>query len=247
MPLLVTRPWKDRSRARSIHALLLGPLLVAITCLAACGSNTPSATTLLSQAQKSFNSAQTFHFQLQTQHPGAAPDSTSLYLTGAEGDAERPNSLKALATVSLGGSNVTIQVIAVGTKGWYQNPLTGQYIEQDDVATLTKLFDPQTGIGALLTKIQNPSQPSDRSINGTACWYISGTLPGSDLSGIAVGTTPPSQVPVTVCVDKGSTSQLDYLSVTGQLIAGDTAQTEHDIYFSKYGESVSIQAPTSGS
>lgn len=245
MSLLAHHHWKRGARTRGTKvapALLLAPLLA----LAACGSSTPTAASLLSKAQSNFNAAQTFHFVVQTLHPGAAPNGTTLYLTGATGDAERPKSLKAQAQVALGGTTVSIPVIAIGTKGWFQNPLTNQYVEEDQVAGLTTLFDPQTGIGALLTQLQSPSQPSDRTINGVACWYISGTLPGAKLSGIAEGVTPASQVPVSVCVDKTS-SQLDYVSVTGPLIAGDTAQTEHDITFSQYGESVSITAPTTGS
>lgn len=236
-------PWRTRRRGRLLTLATVAPLVLLMTTLAACGSSTPSAATLLKQAQTSFNSAQTFHFQLQTQHPGTAPADGTLYPTAAEGDVQRPDRLKSLVTVSLAGTNVAVDVVAIGTKGWYQNPLTQQYVEADEVASLTKLFDPQTGIGALLTQLQHVSQPSDRSISGTPCWYITGTLPGDKLSGIVVGITPTSTpVNVAACVSKTG-SQLDFLSLTGQLLNGDTAQTEHDIYFSQYGESVNIQAP----
>jgi hypothetical protein len=225
----------------SLAALLL--VLSAVLVLAGCGESTPSATSVLQSGQQKFASTSSFHFLLTTQHPGSAPSLTDLYPTKAEGDVALPNKIQANVTVALGALSITTQVIAIGSDAWVLDPTSQKWQKTDQITSLTKIFDPQTGLGALLTQIDHPSKPADRSVGGTHCWSIHGTLPAEKIAGL-IGASAPSSQPldVSVCVGKDD-HQLYLVSLTGQLIAGDTAQTEHDFQLSNFNKPVTISAP----
>jgi hypothetical protein len=228
---------------RGALPLVVLALMSAVMILAGCGESAPSASSVLQGGQAKFASTPSFHFLLTTQHPGSAPSLSDLYPTKAEGDVVLPDKIQANVTVALGALNVTTQVIAIGSDAWVLDPTTQKWQKTDQITSLTKIFDPQTGLGSLLTQIQSPSTPADRSVGTTHCWSIHGTLPADKVAGL-VGASAPSSNPlnVSVCIGK-SDQQLYLVSLTGELIAGDTAQTEHDFQLSKFGVPVVITQP----
>jgi hypothetical protein len=185
---------------RTRHARVL-PALAALFSFAVlfcygCGGSTPQTAMLLKSAQDKFNATKSLHFVMMAQHLGPVP--TGGYnIVSATGDVQRPDQLKATATVDAGIVTTQIQLIIVGNQQWYTDPLTGQFVPTDQFGSYLQIFDPRTGIGSLLTNLKNPSQPSDGSSNGTACWKITGDITmdqlspifGSDVVGNANGTT----------------------------------------------------------
>jgi hypothetical protein len=201
---------------------------------------------VLQSGQQTFSRANTFHFVLDTQNPGASPNATSFYPTKADGDVVVPDQVKANVTVSLGALTATTQAIAIGNQAWYLNPLTNKWVAASGFSSFSNLFNPQTGLASLLTQIQNPSTPTDRSLGGsTHCWSIQGTLSSATVANmVGSGISSPAPINVSVCIGKDD-HQLDLVTLTGVLIPGDKAQTEHDFTLSKYGESVTISPPVS--
>ncbi|MBF6591648.1 MAG: LppX_LprAFG lipoprotein [Ktedonobacterales bacterium] len=231
---------------RALHRLALATslLLTAAFLLAGCGgTSTPSAASILQSGQQKYSATPSFHFLLTTQHPGAAPNATTFYPIGAEGDVVLPDRFQANVTIALGVLNVTTQVVAIGDSAWVNNPATGRYEPNTEIAGFAKIFNPQTGISSLLTQIDSPSQPVDRSLGGTHCWSIRGTIAADKVASL-LGTPASSSTPlaVSVCVGKDD-HQMYLVSLTGPLFPGDTAQTEHDFTLSKFSESISVTPP----
>src|SRR5690349_43180 len=106
---------------RAIHQRRVSwPLLLMVLgmlALAACGGgggdNTPSAKSLIQDAQKAINTDSTFHFKLKTDHPGT-PSAGTLAINTADGDVKRPDRLKGTATVSMGGPEFGVEFIGIG-------------------------------------------------------------------------------------------------------------------------------------
>lgn len=233
----------------SVLVALVALLLSAL--LAACGESAPSAASVLAGGQTKFDATHSFHFKLTTDHAGAPTDANSIYPTAAEGDAQLPDTtshtpaaLSASATVAAGGiGSVTTQVVVIGNEGWFLNPLTNKYEANDQIGVFSKVFDPQTGIASLLTQIDSASTPAGRNVGGNDCWNINGMISADKVAGI-VGNTAASSAPLkaTICVGKND-HELYLISLTGVLLAGDVALTDHQFLLSKFDVPVSITRP----
>ena len=228
------------------HAWVLASLAAlfafAVLFCYGCGGSTPQTSTLLKSAQDKFNATKSLHFDIMAQHLGPVP--TGGYnIVSATGDVQRPDQLKATATVDAGFITTQIQLIIVGNEQWYTDPLTGKFVSTDQFGSYLRIFDPTTGIGSLLTGLKNPSQPSDGSSNGTPCWKITGDITmdqlspifGSDVVGNANGTT--------FCISK-TDNQLLSVVLQGKVLSGDTSQTIRTIYLSKFDQPITIQTPS---
>jgi len=216
-------------------------LSLAILFLAGCGGSTPSAATLLKDAHDKFNATSSFHFVMTVQHPGTVA-AGGFNLLNASGDVAPPDRLKATANVDAGFITVQIQLIIIGSNEWYTDPLSGQFVATNQFSSYLRIFDPNTGIGSLLTSLKNPSQPSDGSANGAACWKITGDLSKAQLSPIFGSQVVGDARHTTFCISK-TNSQLLSVVLQGQVLSGDSGQTIRTIYLSKFNQPVSIQAP----
>jgi hypothetical protein len=210
--------------------------------LASCGVSAPSATTLLQEAQVHFSAAQSFHVLYLVEEAQHLTQSNLFYLTRADGDIQRPSKLSATVdALTPSGTLSDAKLIVIGGQGWLANPQTDQYQRDDDVVTFSRFFDPQTGLGALLTQIEQP-RPTQGYKDS---WITSGSVPADSLSAILprlAGHTDPVDIHVDV---SQSDHQLVGLNLSGILFPGESGPYSHIFSFSRFGAPVRIQPPTS--
>ena len=218
-------------------------LLTLVLTLTACNdsSSTPTAQQLISKAQAAILKVSSYHFNLTADNPGAGD---SLFaIKSADGDILVPDKLKANANAIAMGNIVQVKIVAIGQKQYVTDPVTGNWNQTSALLDPRTLSDPQTGVAAILGHIQNPSTPSDGSVDNTSCWNINGQLDTRYLTGI-VGTdiTPGTMLSVTACI--GKTDNLPYLiRINGIAIKGDTDKTVRTFKLSKFNETLTITAP----
>ncbi|HEY7835177.1 MAG TPA: LppX_LprAFG lipoprotein, partial [Ktedonobacterales bacterium] len=162
------------------------------------------------------------------------------HLTRAEADIERPDKLSATAdTLTPSGPRHGAKCIVIGSQGWLANSPTEQYQPNVEVVAFARLFDAQTGLGALLTRIEQPSPPQSHK----DIWVTYGSVPADALSPLfpsLAGRTDPVMVDVDI---SQSDRQLVGLNLTGMLFPGESHPYSHIFSFSRYGAPVSIQPP----
>lgn len=217
-------------------------LLALILLLTACGgdNNAPNAKDLISKAQTAFQKVTSYHFNLNAEKPGTAG---LLAIKIADGDVLVPDKLEADTNALFMNSAVQLKIIAIGDKQYYTDPMTGTWTATTGLLNPRSLADPQTGISAILGHIENPSPPTSDSVDGTDCWSIKGKLDAQYLSGITGGGQPGgTKVDTTVCI--GKADNLTYLiRINGQAVKGDTDKTVRTFKLSKFGETLTIEAP----
>src|SRR5581483_6970437 len=133
-----------RSRRSPLALLALG--LLAIVALSACGdqANTPSASSLIHDAQKAINADTAFHFKMKVDHPGT-PAAGDISITAADGDVKKPDQIKGTATISMGGPAFAVQFIGIGSQQWILTPLNPDWVSADQYGIdLSKVLDPNT-------------------------------------------------------------------------------------------------------
>jgi LppX_LprAFG lipoprotein len=207
-------------------------------------ANTPKPTTqqLLTALQKNFRSVSSFHVVMKVDNPGIATASL-VQIRAANGDVVMPDKVKAQATVILSGQSVTVNLISVGDKQFITDPITGQWRVIKGVLDPRTLTNPDSGILALVNKVQNVSQPTEDAVNGVSCWRVTGQLDAKYLAFFTGGGVPAgTMLQTSTCI--GKADSLPYqLKVTGQAAVGDTSTTTRTFFISNYNENVSITAP----
>ncbi|MEO8954862.1 MAG: LppX_LprAFG lipoprotein [Ktedonobacteraceae bacterium] len=202
----------------------------------------PTTKQLLTALTKNFRSVSAFHVVMSVANPGTASTS-QIQIRSANGDVVMPDKVKAQAVVVLSGQSVTVNLISVGDNQFITDPITGQWRVIKGVLDPRTLTNPDTGIISLVNKIQNVSQPTDDSVNGTACWRVTGQLDAKYLAFFTGGGVPAgTMLQTSSCIGKGDS--LPYqLVVTGEAAAGDTTSTSRTFLISNYNETVNIIAP----
>ncbi|HEX7735771.1 MAG TPA: LppX_LprAFG lipoprotein [Ktedonobacteraceae bacterium] len=202
----------------------------------------PSAQQVLTTLQKNFRSVSSFHITMKTDNLGNT-SSSQVVIRQADGDVSMPDKVRAQASVLLSGQAMTVNLISVGAHQYITDPITGQWRVVTGMLDPRALTNPDTGIIALVGKLQNVTGPIDDNVNGTACWRVNGLLPAKDLAFFTGGGAPDgTMLKTSICAGKDDGLAYE-ITVVGQAASGDTPQTTRTFFLSKYNENISIVAP----
>lgn len=229
----------------NVHAAyILGFFSLALVLvLTACGgessSSTPDVHKLIKDSQTAIQQVKSYHFNLVVQNPGT---SGTLPIQSADGDILVPDKLHANAKTLVAGSDVTVEIIAIGSKQYIN--LLGLWQPTSQLLDPRTLSDPHKGVSAILGHIQNPTTPTASQVDGRNCWSFNGKLDPTYLAGITGGGAPAGTVDdVTTCI--GKSDKLPYqIIVKGIAGKGDTAKTIRTFKLSKFNEQITIDPPT---
>ncbi len=219
-----------------------GLLCLLVFLFTACGgsgsSAAPDAKQLIKDAQAAILHVTSYHFKLATTNVGTG---AKLPIVSAEGDIVVPDKLKANANALFLGNIVQVQIIAIGNQQYIL--LFGAWQATTGLLDPRTLSDPQTGVASILGHIENPTTPTDSTVDGRPCWQINGKLDPVYLAGITGGGAPAGSTDtITSCI--GKTDKLPYqIIIKGPAAGGDTEKTVRTLTLSKFGEQVTIEAP----
>jgi len=237
------RPLAGRLMAGFILCLVC--LLLLVGCTNGSGSSqgpTPTAQQILTAVQKNYRAVTAYHLVMKTDNLGTS-GASQLLISAADGDVGMPDKVRAQASILFSGQSVTVNLISVGTQQYITDPITGQWRIVSGIFDPRLLINPDTGIIALAGKLQNVTGPTADTVNGTACWRVSGLLDAKDLAFFTGGGVPAgTKLQTSICA--GQSDELPYqVVVTGEAAVGDTAQTRRTFDISKYNENISIAVP----
>ena len=236
-------PSKGTIARGAFWSMLIGLSLI----VTACGNNSSTAKVspytapqLIQKASTNFNGDTALHFTLTATHIA-----TGLFaVSQADGDVVRPDKLKLLGADMLSpGLTKNIGIIFVGGQKYADLSGTGSYILFPNLPDLLAIFSPDKGIGAILSQMQNPTTPTDDTVNGVECWKITGTVTSTLLAPITDSApATPTNVQTTLWV--GQTDyQIHQVTLTGKATDSDSDSTVRTFILSNYNETVTIAAP----
>ena len=228
-------------------AILFVSITVALFVLAGCSGSTEPAeepvdvNDLLRRSGEATAQLDTFHFRLEHNEGGSTPFSDILDLTEAEGEIVSPDSMSVNFSGTFGGAfAVRLSLIAVGDATYMTNPLTSAWTEVPDEVSPVGFFDPQRGIEAMMTGVQNPALVSNTQTE----YVISGDLDTQALEPI-FDTTQPGTVRVEVTLHK-ETLFIKQAVIEGRLTAGEPEGVVRTITLSRFDEPMTISPPDTG-
>lgn len=226
------------------HRRLLAPasaLLLAAS-LSACGGSAPrpSAAALLRAARSTLDRTPALHFSLSS----AGVSGSGVDLVGGRGELARPDSLEGTFDVSSSGVQVSVKVIAVGSRFWAVLPFRSSYSRVDPTQFgLTdpgELLSPTRGLAELLTGMAATAryQPAVR-LDGELLYVVTGSVPGSEVP-VLPDAEPSRPVRLRVDIDPAS-HQVRQVEMTGPFTSATTSR--FTVRLTAYGTHAAISPP----
>ena len=226
-------------------------LFVAVLTFLSCGrSSTPEAMAipvptptpvnvdeLLRLAGAATAGLDTFHFLLE-HNKGGTPIAPNLTVTKASGDVVNPDGISTEFAGTLGAFAVKSRLITLGDESYMTNPLNGAWESVPKEVSPLGFFDPQSGIGAMMTQVQNPTLVSTK--NGKI--QIGGKLPVDALEPILGSATDGTTVDAVLTID-ASTFFLIKAVLSGRVTAAEPDGVVRTIILSEFNQPLRIVAP----
>ena len=97
-------------------------------------------------------------------------------MTKAEGDVVRPDKLQITISGTAMGMSLELKLITSGEKTLMTNPLSGKWEVPPEQFKVLSVFDPGTGMAAIIKGITAPTKLNDEEIGGTLCYHLKGSI-----------------------------------------------------------------------
>jgi len=215
-----------------------------VAAVSGCGSSKQYETdprAVLVEAKRVLDNAPAVHFALTS----TSAQGTGTLITGADGDAHRPDGFRGTLTVVQSGFNVTVHIISAQGYFFVQLPFTSSYEPTDPskygFGNPATLLDPNLGLSSLLTSAATAKMSDRDLLNGEELYEVDVTLPGDRVAALLTSADKTQAVTGRIGVDTGN-HQIRRVVLTGPFF--DKARTStYTLVLDKYGENVSITPP----
>jgi hypothetical protein len=194
--------------------------------------------------RKSYENMQevkSFHFVLE-HNEGGTPIGSGIVMTKAEGDVVKPDKLKATITGTAMNMTVSVDLVTAEGKTMMTNPLNKKWEELTEQFQVLGVFDPSTGIGAIVKDITNPTSLDDEKIGSTLCYHIKGDIVSQALEPITGVTAKDIPVSVEVWIDKDG-FLVQQITLTGKITDSEEDGIVSTLTISNYDKDVDISLP----
>ena len=193
---------------------------------------------LLTRSGEATGALVTFRFQLEHNRDGGTPLTDTLTVTEADGRVVSPDAVSIEFAGTVGNFAVRSSLITLGDDSYMTNPLTGVWEQVAREVSPLGFFDPQRGIGSMMTEVQSPALVS----KSDADYEIEGALPVEALEPLLGGLVEGTTVDVRLTIDS------DSLFLKRAILDGRVTATEPDgvvrtITLSEFNEQVTIEPP----
>ena len=194
---------------------------------------------LLARSGEATSGLKTFRFTLEHNREGSTPLTESLTVTEADGTVVSPDAVSVEFAGTLGNFAVRSSLITLGDDSYMTNPLTGAWEQVAREVSPLGFFDPQRGIGSMMTEVTSPVL-IDKSGDS---YEIEGDLPVEALEpllgdSLMEGNT----VDVRLTIDSESLF-LERAILDGRLTAIEPDGVVRTITLSEFNEQVTIEPP----
>ncbi len=245
---------------KSLSLLALSLLLVSL--LAACGEDpkptvtpptptvlvppsptpAPDARTIAKAAAEKLKTINSLHFLVNIL-TGQVDIYNGISFKKAEGDFLQPTSYKAKLRVSVAIAQVDAEIVGVGNEQCLSLRNLGnswQKLPADVGFKASVLFDPEKGLGAVVTKVKDIEIVGTEQLDGVEVYHLKGIVAGTDIAPITASTLGKTDVDYETWIGK---SDSIIRKVTFKERSTDPNASNWELTFSKFNDPVKIEKP----
>jgi hypothetical protein len=172
--------------APRLYALLIPILIIAV---AACSDDgdTQDPDDILDNAAEAFEELQSASFVLDIDGSIGIDAEGMLQLGAVEGEIARPASARADASVQLGGTSITMEMLASDGEMYLRNLLTGEWerAPTDLRYDPARIFDEDDGISAIIARLDDLDYEGQDSVGGVSAHHLTATVDTASVRALA--------------------------------------------------------------
>jgi hypothetical protein len=142
-----------------------------------------------------------------------------------------------------GALAVDMGIVAIPDSAWMTNPFTRAW--EPRVIDVSALFDPATGMTALLRGLTDPQLVGVEQVNGISTQRIDATVDSGALSALIPGAASGSPLAVRVWIGVDD-PVLRRAEIVGAISEGESAELLRRITLSRFGEELTVVSPLAG-
>ncbi len=197
---------------------------------------------VIATASPRLDELKSFHFELK-QKGGGTPIAMDLELTAASGDIEPPDRLSMKMEATWGKQFMESELVTVGETTYMTNPLSGKWENLSDDFTAVTLFQPDTGIKAVMESVTGLSMLEAEMVGGVLCYHLKGELDSEVLDAIAVGHAAEGLSVDTEIWIGGEDFLLRKVEFDGRITEEEKEGIIRTLEISSFNEPVNIELP----
>jgi len=222
--------------------IIMITLLPAITACSQEETPLPSLSVedIITNTINKLDSVTSFHFEL-AHEGGGTPIAMGLELLEATGDMTKPDKLKTAVSATLSGILVKVDVITIGSTTYMTNPLTRNWEMLPSDFSAIAVFDPSTGIMAILSGIIDPTVEEGNNDHSVS-YHIKGEIPVESLRPITLNSIEGTTVMVDIWIDPEDFS-IDKVRLEGRITETEKSGIIRTLEFSDFNKKVEIESP----
>ena len=195
---------------------------------------------LLAESGAAMSALRSFRFSLAHNKDGT-PLADNLTVREAEGAVVSPDRISVEFSGTFGSFAIRSGIVSIGADSYMTNPLTGDWESVASGVSPLAFFDPQSGIGAMMRSVENPTlaDASDGSVT------VEGDLAVSALAPILGGAATDGEVRAALTI-AADTLFLEKAVIEGRVTADETDGLTRTIELWDFDAPISIEPPSSG-
>lgn len=232
--------------ARALRVLVALLAAGTTTVAAGCGGGAsgPSPEDLVGQSVEATQALETFHFAFAS--TGLPPSTSGLKLLGAEGDAVVPDRVRADVSGTFAGIALSTELVAIGEKVWFRDPLAGGWRGLDVGTTPAFLLDPAEGVLGVMRRVEDLENDGTERIGGVETTRLRGTVDVADVAPLFAVTPGEGRVEATLWIGEDDTI-LRRVEVRGPVSSGESEDATRVVEVSRPNEPVTVKPPAGAS
>ncbi len=234
-------------RQSKILALPLSLAILMVTAIGCAGpadapTETPlTAPEIIDKSSEKFQGVGSFHFVLD-QVGGGTPIAMGLEMTGGLGDVASPGRLKMTVSGTAAGMFLEVQVVSVGEVTYMTNPLTGKWELLPNEFKALSVFDPNTGIAAIMRGMTDLTKLDDEELDGVPVYRLRGSIDSGDLSAITGSSVEGVAIDTEIWTGKEDFF-VRLIKLEGKITESEVPGIVRTLKLSNFNEEVSIELP----
>lgn len=224
-----------------LTAVILAVSLVLTGCASKQGAPALTASDILGKSYDAMQAVKSFHFALEHSADGT-PLGSGITMTKAAGDVVSPDQLSATLTGTSPLGAVEVSLISAEGKTMMTNPLTDKWEEVGATFKVLTVFDPGSGIAAIVKGLTNTTLLAEEKVGDVLCYHIKGDITTPTLAPLTGTTAKDGTVGTEVWIAKEGFF-VQQVKLTGKITDSEKDGIVRTLTFSDFDKDVKIELP----
>lgn len=229
-----------------VNFILSALIVASISVPGVAAQDDPPVDDVLAGATERLQETEAMDFVMELEGTTFVDDAGTIQLLNAEGTMQRPDRVDVTFTaIVLGRQQISIRMINIGDDSWITDIVTGKWVTSPPEFGYNPsiLFDDESGLGPVMSRMNEPELVGSEEIDGNDAWHINATADGDIIKVMTSDTLRGSEHTLDIWVDK-ETNDILQISISEPTDEDLEDPATLTLKLSEHDKDVTIEPPT---